>query len=123
MEFLDKNIIYVEDLIEYFSGLNEDDQDERQIKIFIEENILCGLKGNGGDIQYGGDWYPQELISEDYFENYAEELTYELYGNEFRNSNWPFSCIDWEEAAKELKMDYTHIDVKYENCIYTYYYR
>lgn len=40
------------------------------------------------------------------FQAYAEELAEELYGKELSDARWPFSCIDWEKAARELSYDY-----------------
>jgi hypothetical protein len=27
-----------------------------------------------------------------------------------RDLKWPFTCIDWEQAASELQMDYSAVD-------------
>jgi len=37
---------------------------------------------------------------------FAQELAAELYGKELEEARWPFSCIDWEHAARELSHDY-----------------
>jgi Antirestriction protein (ArdA) len=37
---------------------------------------------------------------------FAQELAAELYGKELSEARWPFSCIDWEHAARELSYDY-----------------
>lgn len=39
-------------------------------------------------------------------EEYAQELAGELYGKELEGAAWPFTCIDWEWAARELSYDY-----------------
>lgn len=49
------------------------------------------------------------LIADRAFEDYARELANELAGNN-PNPTWPFTHIDWEAAAAELKNDYTGID-------------
>lgn len=73
---------------------------------------------------YAADWlYGETLIRDSYFTEYAEELAYEcapsqeaaafLRGNPGGElSGWPFTCmsIDWEQAARELQMDYTAVD-------------
>ena len=38
------------------------------------QKILDELKGNGGDEQWRGDWYPITLINSDYFTDYTKEL-------------------------------------------------
>lgn len=58
------------------------------------------------------------LIPEDDFEDYARDLAEDLYGNDLRNSSWPFDCIDWEKAAYALRMDYS--SVEYEGVTYLY---
>lgn len=39
-------------------------------------------------------------------EEYAQELAEELYGDKIRDAHWPFTCIDWEHAARELSYDF-----------------
>jgi hypothetical protein len=58
----------------------------------------------------------ETLIPEDDFEDYARELAEDLCGREVRDANWPFSCIDWEQAAEELKVDY--ISITYQGTDY-----
>lgn len=73
--------------------------------------ILSALEGMGGDEQWRGDWYPVTLIRDSYFRDYAEELAEEI-GAIPRGSVWPTYCIDWERAARELRMDYTCVDIE-----------
>jgi antirestriction protein len=42
----------------------------------------------------------------DSFQDYAEELARELHGEQLDAARWPFSCINWEHAARELSYDY-----------------
>lgn len=60
------------------------------------------------------------LISEDYFTEYAQELAEDCCEVP-RDLKWPFTCIDWDEAADVLKADYSTItlfgnDYYYRNC-------
>ena len=56
-----------------------------------------------------GDWRRGEtLIRESYFEAYAQELADDI-GAVPDDLQWPLTCIDWEQAARELKMDYTEV--------------
>jgi hypothetical protein len=48
------------------------------------------------------------LILERDFEAYAQELAEDITPG-FRDALWPYTCIDWEQAAKELALDYTTI--------------
>lgn len=50
------------------------------------------------------------MIRESYFQTYAMELADDLHGKALKTPDWPFSCIDWEQAANELQHDYTGAD-------------
>ena len=59
----------------------------------------------------GPEWkYGVAFIAEEDFEEYAQDLASDLYGEEIRNESWPFDCIDWEKAADALRQDYSSID-------------
>lgn len=61
--------------------------------------------------QYADDWtYGETLIRDSYFKDYAQELAEETGDVDFKKLKWPFTCIDWEQAARELKMDYTAVE-------------
>lgn len=60
----------------------------------------------------------EDLISEDYFEDYARQ-TAESIGAIEDDTQWPCNCIDWERAADELRVDYTAVEYDGD----TYYYR
>ena len=71
-----------------------------------ELDELLALKDNSG-----AEWrYGITFIAEEDFEEYAQDLASDLYGEEIRNAHWPFDCIDWEKAAASLRMDYSSID-------------
>lgn len=81
--------------------LSEDGIEYGNIKSFLED-----MRGNGGDVRHKGDWYPSTAIRESYFTDYAQELAEDI-GDLSRDVKWPYTCIDWEKAANELKMDYS----------------
>lgn len=72
--------------------------------------LLADLDGVGGDEQWRGDWYPITLIDDVYFEDYAQELA-EDCGMIQADAQWPYTCIDWERAARDLRMDYSSVEV------------
>lgn len=76
------------------------------------------LRGNGGDEQWRGGWYPLTLIRDSYFEDYARELAEDIHGHALRDAQWPFTCIDWTTAANDLLMDYG--TVEYDGVTYWY---
>ena len=65
----------------------------------------------------GGDWkYGTQLVLDSDFEEHARELARELAedcGDLPRDATnrWPFTCINWTHAAKELQQDYTSAEL------------
>lgn len=56
------------------------------------------------------DWaHGATLIRDSYFEQYAQQYAQDI-GAIDPNASWPLSCIDWDQAARELQMDYTSVD-------------
>jgi len=82
---------------------------EEKLELADLEILLDDLRGNGGDEQWEGDWYPVTLIRESYFKDYAQELAKDM-GVIDDNARWPSRCIDWDQAARELRMDYSAIE-------------
>jgi hypothetical protein len=69
-----------------------------QLKAFAEEGETCA------------DWnHGETLIHEDYFKTYAQDLAEDV-GAINSDASWPLGCIDWDQAADELLMDYTAIE-------------
>jgi hypothetical protein len=75
------------------------------------ESILADLAGSGGDEQWEGAWYPSLLIADWHFRVYAQELAEEVCSDAVAGASWPLTCIDWERAARELRMDYTSTEI------------
>ena len=71
--------------------------------------LLGELRGYGGDEQWRGDWYPVTMIRDSYFKRYAMELADEL-GAVPADAGWPCTCIDWDQAARELQWDYSSVE-------------
>lgn len=95
------------------AGADEDDREEFDVL----KELLDDLRGNGGDEQWEGNWYPVTLISDDHWATYAQDFAEEI-GAISSDTAWPNNCIDWEKAADELQMDYT--SVEYGSTIYWY---
>jgi hypothetical protein len=94
--------------VEELRDIDQPDVDELRelasLNDFLEE-----CKGNGGDEQWEGDWYPVTCIRDSYFKNYAQELAEDI-GSIKSEAQWPYTCIDWGKAARELQMDYTSVE-------------
>lgn len=122
------DIIDSRDIIERIAELEDQaadgdcllDADER-----IELESLRQLAEQGSD--YADDWeYGVTLVRDSYFTEYTRELIddcgyFDGGGETPRKrqpngsigpdwSAWPYRCIDWEQAARELRMDYTAVD-------------
>lgn len=70
--------------------------------------MLSDCKGMGGDEEWCGDWYPVMLIRYSHFTDYAQELA-EDCGMIQKDAKWPYTCIDWDHAARQLLMDYSTV--------------
>lgn len=108
------------DIIERYdelAGLETRTDDE-----LAEMTALEALRKQGEDC---ADWdYGETLIRDDYFEEYTRELVADCYpevSKVIEASSWPMMCLkmDWDSAARVLKMDYTSI----EFCGVTYWIR
>jgi hypothetical protein len=71
--------------------------------------LLENLKGNGGDEEWRGSWYPIVLVRDSYFKDFAQQEAEDLDLIK-ANASWPNNCIDWDQAARELQMDYTTVE-------------
>jgi len=65
---------------------------------------LDELESEISDFRHG-----EQMIAEDDFEDYARHLAREA-GDVPQKLDWPFNCIDWEQAARELEADYTSVE-------------
>lgn len=64
------------------------------------------LAHQGEDLE---DWdYGVTLVRDSYFETYAEEFANDI-GAINSDASWPLNHISWEDAAAELKQDYTSV--------------
>lgn len=82
----------------------EDDAEMRQLAAILDE-----LKGNGGDEQWRDDWYPGTLIADSYFTAYARDLLADIGTIPRDLPSW--IEIDWNATARNIRMDYTPIDI------------
>jgi cell division septum initiation protein DivIVA len=86
---------------------------EAELKSWLEDyeeelralQELCD-EGEG----YCPDWrYGVGLIRDSYFQQYAMDFADDI-GAINRENHWPNNCINWEQAADDLKMDYTSLE-------------
>lgn len=68
---------------------------------------LASLREFAAEASEVSDWpYGETFIRDSYFTTYAQELAEDI-GAVDSEASWPAYCIDWERAARELRMDYT----------------
>ena len=79
-------------------------------------SLLDELKGNGGDEQWRGDWYPVTLIRESYFVEAMQELCDDI--GDIPKDLPSYVVIDWEATADNLRVDYQ--EVEFEGVTYLY---
>ena len=102
-----EDVIDSRDVIERIEYL---EADEEELDEYDKDELakLRALAEEGED--YAADWkYGEQLIRATYFEEYARQLAEDI-GAVNSEADWPNNCIDWEQAASELEMDYTSID-------------
>lgn len=104
-------IARVEQLEDGLEATEESDgtDNEERVELATLVALLDRLRGNGGDEQWRGDWYPISMIRDSYFEDYAQELADDI-GAINKDASWPNNCIDWERAARELQQDYSQVE-------------
>jgi hypothetical protein len=107
---LSADIIDVRDIIVRYEELESESDGlpnaEERYQLTL---ILAELKGEGGDEQWRGDWYPVTLICDSHFTNYAREMLEDcgLVPREFPN----YIEIDWDATARNVRTDYTCTDI------------
>jgi antirestriction protein len=99
-----EDMIDSRDVIERIAELEADDERDE-----YEAEELAALKAFAEQGEGFADWqYGEVFIRDSYFEDYARELAEDM-GAITGDESWPATCIDWERAARELRMDYTPI--------------
>jgi len=107
------NVIDSREVIERIGEIKEELSDTDTVMQELVDELkgeLATLKKLAGEGESSPDWeYGQTLVRDSYFEDYARELAEET-GMVSEVLAWPVRCIDWEQAAEELQMDYFTVD-------------
>jgi antirestriction protein len=102
------DVIDSRDVIEAIAELEAEGDDTGLLEDELEE--LAALRAFAEDGQSFADWeWGEAFIRDSYFEDYAQELAEDI-GAIKGDESWPANCIDWEQAARELQMDYTAVE-------------
>lgn len=86
-----------------FNLLSQLDDDEIEMYEAYRKNVSDGTFRDAQDA-YVGTYQSDE--------EFAEELAEEM-GFITSNAKWPYTCIDWEQAARDLMYDYFQVDGHY----------
>ena len=89
--------------------------DTPDVRVAIK--VLNDIKSSSREEKFRGEWYPSILIRGGYFTQYTQRLAYDL-GVGGDDAQWPYTCIDWDKAARELQSDYMAVDVDGEEYWY-----
>ena len=92
-------------LIENLDSAKDDFGPEEQEELEELENLESEIS----DFRHG-----ETMIPESEFEDYARQLAEDI-GAIPDDLAWPCTCIDWEQAAKELEQDYTTVTYQGED--------
>lgn len=128
-EILDSRDIIerLEELTEHFEALHEQETEEGKTTMAFDDwrealpddfdNLeeykeLCNLQS---ECEGYSDWHHgEQLIHEDYFTDYIEELIKDCYPipKDMDSGGWPYRhmTIDYEAAADEAKCDYAEAE-------------
>lgn len=103
-DFRNADVFDTSDLIARIDEL-EDDPSEQSEDHELERLLAfaADLKNYAEDYSYG-----VAVIEESSFEEYAQQLAEEI-GAVDPDVKWPMKCIDWKQAARELKYDYSAV--------------
>ena len=102
------DVIDSRDVIERLAELDALAHDEITVEERAEMDMLRALAHDGE--QASGDWqYGTTLIRDSYFVKYAQESAEDI-GAIDDDARWPHTSIDWDDAARDLRMDYTSIE-------------
>jgi hypothetical protein len=132
-EMLDSRDIIerLEELTEHFGALHEQETEDGEtvlafgewVKTLPDDDLsyeFTELLNLQNECESCPDWYHgEQLIREDYFEDYIEEMIKECYPipKEMDSGEWPFRhfYLNYEAAAKEAEYDYNYVSFMNKN--------
>lgn len=102
------DMIDVRDVIARVEEINTIESQEAAFDEYkMLSTLLDELRGNGGDEQWRGDWYPVTLIRDSHFTDYAEQLIEDIGDH----GDLPgYIVIDWEATARNIRVDYSSVE-------------
>lgn len=99
------DVIDSRDIIARIEELEENEERDSE-----ENEELASLRKLAEQCEGYSDWeHGEALIRDSYFKKYAQQLAEDCDLIK-RDLAWPYTCIDWDHAARELKYDYSGVD-------------
>jgi len=109
----------VQDRIDELEALEPDDDPDAEAMDPDEAEELTELRTLSDDAGTS-EWCDGiTFIRDDTFEDYARELAEDI-GAVSDDAAWPCTCIDWEQAARELQSDYSSVSFGGYDYFYQY---
>jgi antirestriction protein len=95
-----------DEIAKIYEYVDIDEDDREMLKAYID---CVGGEFSEDTLSEAQDAYQGQYNSdEDFAQSLAEDV-----GCIDQNVNWPYTCIDWEQAAREVMMDYRESDGYY----------
>jgi len=105
-----QDIIDSRDIIARIEELEEMENNKDEEMSNDEKEELDILRKINEECKSYPNWeFGEILIRDSYFEEYTQDFALDI-GAISDDTSWPSNCIDWEQAARELQMDYGLID-------------
>lgn len=125
-ELEDELEVLKDDIEEAKDNLDEDDEEsvmdleqaQKDLDEWEDHEELAALNNLRDEFDFRSWRDGIALIPESEFKDYAMDLADDLHGSAVRNASWPFNCIDWEQAARDLAMDYSSVEYDGETYLY-----
>lgn len=107
---LNADLIDVSDITDRVDELEAEQplaSDEDLAELDALKALLDDLRGNGGDHQWDGHWYPATLIADHYMESYLDDLIEDIGDMPRGLPVYLTVTVDYDA----LKMDYTTVEI------------
>lgn len=92
----------IDELADMATNGDADDDDKNELQDLLD--LKADAEGYAEDWEHG-----VALIRDSYFKDYAMDIAEDI-GAIDHSAGWPMSCIDWDQASRELQMDYTAVE-------------
>lgn len=109
---LDDNVFDSRDAEQRIEELWEEMEDDTRLDLLEELEMLLEFKQDAID-SYGEDEWDAGItfVADHHFTEYAEQLARDVGFINGDTEGWPFTHINWAEAAEALQYDYSQVNL------------